>query len=87
MLTGGGSKVPNLSQLAESVFSSSVRLGDPREQVIGSEEVISNPSYATSIGLLLYGRQQQMEDRILSPTGVGMRGAWGKMKGWFQGNF
>lgn len=87
VLTGGGSKVPNLSQLAESVFSSSVRLGDPREQVIGSEEVISNPSYATSIGLLLYGRQQQMEDRILSPTGVGMRGAWGKMKGWFQGNF
>ncbi len=87
VLTGGGSKVPHLIPLAEHVFNTSVRLGDPREQVSGDEKVISNPSYATSIGLLLYGRQQQMEDTVLSPTGVGMRGAWGKMKGWFQGNF
>lgn len=87
VLTGGASKVPGLSELADRVFNLPIRMGNPEQQVIGDEDVITNPSFATSIGLLLYGRQQQLEDSVLSPAGEGVRGAWGKVKNWFQGNF
>ncbi len=88
VLTGGASTVSMLKKLAERVFTDlPVRLGDPRRHVLGDDMVTNNPSYATSIGLLLYGRQQQLEDKRSAPKSVGMRGAWGKMKGWFQGNF
>lgn len=87
VLTGGGSKVTNLLHIAERTFGFPVRLGSPQQHITGADEVINNPSYATSIGLLLYGRQQALENKHFSPKSDGVKGAWGKMKGWLQGNF
>jgi cell division protein FtsA len=63
-----------------------VRLGMPR-YVGGLSEVVSNPRYATGVGLVLMGNQQlerhlngQMES---SSFGSVME----KRKSWFQGNF
>ena len=60
VLTGGTSKMEGVVELAESIFQTSVRLGVP-EKFTGMENVLRNPIYATSIGLLAYGN-----DRIKS---------------------
>ena len=63
VLTGGASKVEGAEELAEEVFDAPVRLGSP-EKIKGFSEVISNPIYATSVGLLLYGQKQMQEDHM-----------------------
>ncbi len=63
VLTGGASKVEGAIELAEEVFHAPVRLGSPNT-IGGFTEVIHNPVYATSIGLLLYGHKQMKEDHM-----------------------
>jgi len=59
------------------------------QNVTGLTDVIANPIYATSVGLLLYGHQQNCLHGGGTPllAGAGMKGVWGRMKTWFQGNF
>jgi cell division protein FtsA len=85
VLTGGASKVEGAVELAERVFKMPVRLGVP-QFVTGLSEVVNNPVYATSVGLLLYGMQQRDTQRetVAQP---GLKSLWGRMKNWFQGNF
>lgn len=51
-------------------------------------DVLHSPAYATSVGLVLYGHRQRYENfgQELITRG-GMRGAWSRVKNWFQGNF
>jgi len=86
VLTGGASSVEGAIELAESVFQMPVRLGLP-QHVGGLHEVTKSPIYATGVGLLLYGQQQQYEDRPRFIANDGVKGLWARMKGWFQGNF
>lgn len=85
VVTGGSSKVEGMIELAEEVFRMPVRLGYPR-YVTGLTDVTKNPIYATGVGLLLYGREQQTVrhsgDFPVNPV----QGMWGKVKRWFQGN-
>lgn len=85
VLTGGASKVEGAVELAERVFKIPVRMGAP-QHITGLSTIRNNPIYATGVGLLLYGMQQreQRGEVIAQPS---MKGLWGKMKGWFQGNF
>jgi cell division protein FtsA len=87
VLTGGASKVHGAIELAELCFEMPVRLGCA-EQISGLSEVSSNPSLATSVGLLLYGFQQQYEGGYNVPVlNDGATGMWLRMKQWFHGNF
>lgn len=87
VLTGGASKVHGAIELAELCFEMPVRLGCA-EQISGLSEVSSNPSLATSVGLLLYGFQQQYEGGYNVPVlNDGASGMWLRMKQWFHGNF
>ena len=63
VLTGGASKVEGATELAEEVFHLPVRLGSPHS-IEGFKEIINNPIYATSSGLLLYGLKQLQEDHL-----------------------
>ena len=63
VLTGGASKVEGATELAEEVFHAPVRLGSP-DTIGGFNQVIHNPIYATSVGLLLYGLKQMQEDHM-----------------------
>jgi len=85
VLTGGGSKVAGATELGERVFKMPVRVGGP-QFVTGLADVIHNPIYATSVGLLLYGMQQRDNQEIISAQ-PGMNSVWGRMKNWFQGSF
>jgi len=63
VLTGGSSKMEGAIELAEEVFHMSVRQGIPRG-VAGLTDVVSNPIYATSVGLLLYAQRMEQEDNF-----------------------
>jgi len=83
VLTGGASKVEGAQELAEEVFHTPVRLGSP-DCIGGFTEVVHNPIYATSVGLLLYGYKQMQEDHmnyILRDKNIINR-----LSRWFGGN-
>lgn len=86
VLTGGSSKMEGLIELAEEVFHMPVRLGLP-QHVLGMDEVVNNPIYSTGVGLLMYARQHRFSRRPELAEAVGLRGAWARMRSWFQGNF
>jgi cell division protein FtsA len=87
VLTGGSAKVQGIVELAEEVFHVPVRIGMP-QYIKGLADVVHNPIYATGVGLLLYGMNQQQRSHGLEQfTGRGVRGIWGRMRSWFQGNF
>lgn len=84
VLTGGASRVEGAVELAERIFKMPARLGTP-QQVTGLSDVIHNPMYATSVGLLLHGMRQRATGQEITESNI--KGIWGKMKSWFQGNF
>nr|MCH9783189.1 cell division protein FtsA [Gammaproteobacteria bacterium] len=51
VLTGGSSKIEGAAELAEEIFHMPVRLGTP-QGVAGLTDVVRNPIYSTSVGLL-----------------------------------
>lgn len=56
VLTGGGSQLKHLRQLVEYITGMDARIGYPNEHLAGdSDEVLSSPSYATAVGLLMEG--------------------------------
>ncbi len=87
VLTGGSSKMEGAVELAEEVFHMPVRLGLP-QGISGLADVVSNPIYATGVGLLLYGKQN--EGRAMYQDmglGGGAESLWSRMKGWFRKTF
>jgi len=86
VITGGSAMMRGMVDLGEEIFHMPVRLGMPRF-VGGLSEVVSNPRYATCVGLLLMG-QQQVERHLQGQINTGSFGqVFQKMKSWFQGNF
>ena len=87
VLTGGTSKMEGVVDLAEEIFHMPVRLGAP-QQVKGLTDIVTNPIYATGVGLLQYGLDQQMDGgkkkrRKSSDEETLLE----RVKNWFQGNF
>ena len=72
-----------LIELAEEVFHMPVRLGVP-QNVSGLADVVRNPIYATGVGLLHYGKQQQ-QDGNSDVTGHNINSIWTRIKRWFNG--
>jgi cell division protein FtsA len=72
VMTGGSMLLPGAVEMAEQLLGMPVRLGVPAH-FAGLVDVVSNPVYATSVGLALYGMKRQervffrsRDDRILS---------------------
>ena len=53
VITGGGSKLKHIEDLAMEVFELDVQQGIPNS-INGIDDIISNPRYATTIGLIKY---------------------------------
>jgi cell division protein FtsA len=87
VLTGGASNVTGAIELAELCFEIPVRKGCAHS-VSGLPEATENPSFATSVGLLLHGFQREYERSYNVPAlNENAKGMWSRMKKWFQGNF
>ncbi|NEZ04755.1 cell division protein FtsA [Wenzhouxiangella sp. XN201] len=84
VLTGGGSKMEGVVELAEEILHMPVRLGAP-QHVTGLSEVVNNQIHATGVGLLIYGSRMDTPRR----TGLARGGEslWNRIRNWFQGEF
>lgn len=88
VLTGGTSKMEGVVELAEEIFHMPVRVGYP-QAVQGLTDIVRNPIYATSVGLLQYGLEHQDE---AGPAAAGKGGSsaeslLSRAKAWLQSNF
>ena len=84
VLTGGTAKMQGAVELAEEIFHMPVRLGVP-QNITGLTDIVSNPIYATGVGLLQYGVEHATRGRSrLSDSGESF---FGRIKNWFKGNF
>jgi cell division protein FtsA len=54
VLTGGCSNLPGILEMTENITKLPVRIGVPAQQNGVSAAVLNNPSYATSVGLILW---------------------------------
>lgn len=86
VLTGGSAKMEGVTDLAEEVFHTPVRLGMP-QHVTGLADVVRNPVHATGVGLLLFGHHHRYTPGPGNRPLRSVRGVWDRMRGWFQGNF
>jgi cell division protein FtsA len=87
VITGGTSLVRGLPELCDDLLRLPTRLGYPIG-VGGMADVINDPSYATAVGLVLYGYRKQKEKakgtrRDPYQTGKDT-GFWGRIKKWFK---
>lgn len=88
VLSGGTSKMEGVVELAEEIFHMPVRVGYP-QAVQGLNDIVRNPIYATSVGLLLYGAEHYQEAGTGSSgkaSGTG-EGVFSRAKAWLQSNF
>lgn len=94
VLTGGTSRMEGAVELAEEIFHMPVRLARP-QGVRGMEDLLSNPIYATGIGLLLFARADQgpssselvRQEEALGRSVPSGPGVVQRIKAWLQGNF
>ncbi|CAA0109885.1 Cell division protein FtsA [Halioglobus japonicus] len=88
VLTGGTSKMEGVVELAEEIFHMPVRVGYP-QTVKGLNDIVRNPIYATSVGLLQYGIVHR-PDNGSGPSakpGSPSDSVWSRAKSWLQSNF
>jgi cell division protein FtsA len=53
----------------------------------GLADVVKSPRYATTVGLLLEGREQFLRGQAARAQVTGIGGAAERMKNWFKANF
>lgn len=66
VLTGGGADTVGIVEVAKRTMNLPVRVGKPVE-LSGLIHDIQKPSYATSIGLLMYGKRQGVVHQVKAP--------------------
>ena len=81
VLTGGGSLMEGMVELAEQVFDMPTKVGCPAG-INGSNEIITNPMHSTGVGLILWGFKKPEEKRDQKEKNLIKRAAY-KMKNWF----
>lgn len=86
VITGGASMMKGMVELGEEIFHMPVRVGLPKN-IAGISEVVSNPRYATGVGLLMKGKQQLEVELYKEMELSSISGMFEKMKSWFKGNF
>ena len=83
VLTGGGSVLTGIADLAERVFRLPVRLGLPA-QLSGLVDAVASPMYSTAVGLVLHGTQQHERPQA---GRRGLRGVTERAWRWMQDFF
>ena len=63
VITGGGSQLKNIQELAKEIFQQNIIIGYPRN-IDGPEEIIKNPRFSTAIGLIKFGIESLEVDNV-----------------------
>lgn len=88
VLTGGGSLLPGVVQVAEQVFDLPLRLAEP---IVGSpsQKIELGPEHAAAVGLVRFGARQTKPRKVISlgmPTGT-LERVGQRMRNWLQEMF
>ncbi len=91
VVSGGSAQIPGLPELVDDILYLPTRIGYP-VAAGGLSDVIRDPSYATGVGLVLYGHRMQHPTPDFTGTSIGPRGTkpggrsktWARLKRWFQ---
>ncbi|MGF1762307.1 cell division protein FtsA [Aliivibrio kagoshimensis] len=87
VLTGGASQIEGLTECAERVFQTQVRIGKPLE-VSGLTDYVKEPFHATAVGLLHYGKENQLhDDSNYQQKRVTVSTFFKRMRNWIQKEF
>lgn len=83
VLTGGGSQMPGIRELAQSILDKQVRLGRPL-RLSSLPDGVSGPAFATTAGLLTYitERHDEMPAEIMATVEPGS--LWERVKFWWK---
>ena len=84
VLTGGGAILDGMPEIAEQIFDLPIRRGCPAG-VGGLADHVNSPTFATGVGLVLYGYRNSMGETARAPVGAGalVRVA-GRLRGLFK---
>lgn len=86
VLTGGTAKMEGVTELAEEIFHMPVRLARP-VGISGLPDVINNPIYSTSVGLLLYAATQENKKSRKKTPVDDKKSPIFRIKDWIKDNF
>ena len=87
VLTGGGSMLEGCVDLAEEVFGMPVSLGVPKG-VTGLVDAVTQPIYATGVGLVLFGLHHRNRKDVIGANGDdGFQVILSRMKQWVKDFF
>jgi cell division protein FtsA len=86
VLTGGGSLLAGMRELAQEVFDMSVRLGSPRISY-DLPETLDNPIYATAYGMLLHTIAKQGDCAFAMGNAPLAKRVLSRMKSWVSDFF
>ena len=83
VVTGGSCLLEGVIDIAESVFNLPTRIGKP-VGIRGLVDVVSNPMYATAVGLVMYGAQSQPKKKFRIRDANIFDRVTARMKKWFK---
>lgn len=84
VLTGGTAKMEGAVEFAEEIFHMPVRVGQP-VGVKGLSEYVEDPTLATAVGLLQYGKEEmQLKQSARKSSDEGL---FKRIQSWFKGEF
>jgi cell division protein FtsA len=89
VLTGGSSLVDGAVELAEEVFHMPVRLGYP-QGMVGLTEEVNSPSFATTVGLLMYAKEHfsgVVHEAPEKTSSLDVITIFDRMRSWFKSSF
>src|SRR3954464_13389301 len=84
VLTGGGAILDGMPEIAEQIFDLPIRRGTPAG-VGGRADHVNSPTFATGVGLVLYGYRNSTGDSARAAVGAGaLVRAAGRLRGLFK---
>lgn len=86
VITGGGSLLDGIKEVAEEMFGVPVRIGKPKI-VHDDPEILGNPMYATGYGLLLYATKKNHGAGLFDDNQKGVGRLLTRMKSWVSDFF
>ncbi len=81
VLTGAGSKIPGIIDLARETLNLPIQIGFP-QNFEGVVDKIEDPAYATAIGLLIWGTRFAPRPFSFGFKGLGFKKAFSGLKNW-----
>lgn len=83
VLTGAGTKMPGVIDVARETLNLPVQIGFP-QNFDGVVDKIDDPAYATTIGLVLWGARLETSSYGMAFKGLNLKKGISSMKNWFK---